>query len=341
MESKPATPFVQPYSPPPSALPLPPSSWWLLRGARNATVAVPPQPSSSTTTAAAAALETVHDAPSPSKATAPAEDLSNVLARLALAHALPTKLRAPPTVRKKLLVLDANGFLCWRARRGDAAKPLPSRPCDLSEGEFRIYLRPSVRDFLEWCALRFHVIMWSTAMRRNVEPIVRAAFGPRLAPAAVFDQADCDDTGLAHPDNPHKRLLLKRLPRLWADPRVAQFLGGYGPADTLLIDDSPYKAAANPEHTAVHPPEWSALDPDDAPNSTALAPGGEIRRLLAIAADAADMRAVVHALMAGAARGGGSPLYPSLAPPDFWQRPEEDAILRMVRGAMAAPVAVA
>ena len=121
--------------------------------------------------------------------------------------------------------------------------------------------------------------------------------------------------------------MLKRLTHLWASDRVLSAAGSFGPSDTLLIDDSPYKAAENPEHTAVHPTEWSALDADDSPNTLALTPDGEVCRLLALIAEAQDVRHVVSRLF-GEQSG--------LAPPGFWQRPEESELLRMVRRARPA-----
>ena len=231
-------------------------------------------------------------------------------------------LLAPPRP-KHLLVLDANGFLCWRSRRSGKDVLLPSRAPDLSSGNYHVYARPHVRDFLRWCAQRFHVVMWSTALRENIEPIIAAAFGDdgSLAPAAIFDQSDCTDTGVGHPDNKHKPMLIKRLSVLWADQRLAAGVPGvaFGPSNTLLIDDSPYKAIDNPKHTAVHPREWSALDDDDA-HTAALAPDGEVRRLLALVAAASDVRTPVGALFAAGTK----------APAGFWQEPDPDPVLHML-----------
>ena len=164
-------------------------------------------------------------------------------------------------------------------------------------------------------------------MRKNIEPIIQATFGSdgSLAPAAILDQDDCTDTGIGHPDNVHKRMRIKRLSLLWDDARVAAALPGValGPANTLLIDDSPYKAADNPPHTSVHPPEWSALDADNPHDlhTEALGPDGEVRRLLALVAAASDVRTAVRALFEPGSK----------APPGFWQEAEPDPILLMLR----------
>ena len=317
----------------PSALPMP--SAFLLKGAASASkpkpAAAAPPPQQQVDGAANSSNST-----SSGPGNAQPVDLSDALAQLTLMlherSAAPEKPPASLASPRKLLVLDCNGFLCWRARRGSDTT-LPARPPDASHGEFKIYLRPHARDFLKWCAARFHIVVWSTAMRRNLEPIVAAAFGTDVTPAAIFDQSACTDTGLTHPDNPQKRLLLKRLSCVWGAQSVSAF-GTFGAGDTLLIDDSPYKAIDNPEHTAIHPIEWSALDADEAPISTALAPGGEVRRLLALVAEAADARSVVRGLSAELA-GRGAPSA------TFWQSPEGDPVLEQVRRARARAVPVA
>jgi len=51
-----------------------------------------------------------------------------------------------------------------------------------------------------------------------------------------------------------------------------------GPNNTLLIDDSHYKASLNPPHTAIHPAAWD--DPDAHADDDALGPNGSIRAYL-------------------------------------------------------------
>ncbi len=51
-----------------------------------------------------------------------------------------------------------------------------------------------------------------------------------------------------------------------------------GPTNTLLIDDSHYKASLNPPHTAIHPAAWD--DPEGLAADDALAPAGRLRAYL-------------------------------------------------------------
>ena len=159
---------------------------------------------------------------------------------------------------KKLLILDVNGLLLHRVYGGRGKM---QREPDGKVGRFSVWLRPHARDFVRWCVERFVLVVWSTAMRHNVEPLVDFLFeGTAARPHAVFDGSHCTDTGLRHPQRRAKRLVLKEL------KTVQTALGIDAATEALLIDDSPYKAAHNPPHTCASPQEWTP----HAPVGTAL-----------------------------------------------------------------------
>ena len=58
----------------------------------------------------------------------------------------------------------------------------------------------------------------------------------------------CIDTGHKTLENSDKPLVLKELKKLWQkeDPDLPWEEGDYSPSNTLLVDDSPYKALRNP-----------------------------------------------------------------------------------------------
>jgi hypothetical protein len=177
---------------------------------------------------------------------------------------------------KKLLVLDLNGLLFWRVRKGEV--DLASLPCapDATVGQFHIFRRPNAQEFLAWCSQHFAIAVWSTAQAKNVQPMVDLAFAGLPPPMAILDQSHCTDAGEAHPDDISgtRRLMLKELSRLWS---MGAWAAPFGPSNTLLVDDSPYKVVANPAHTAIHPTEWQGpADPDPASHG-ALSPKGALR----------------------------------------------------------------
>jgi hypothetical protein len=198
---------------------------------------------------------------------------------------------------KKLLVLDLNGLLFWRVRKGEV--DLASLPCapDATVGQFHIFRRPNAQEFLTWCSQHFAIAVWSTAQAKNVQPMVDLAFAGLPPPMAILDQSHCTHAGEAHPDDISgtRRLMLKELSRLWS---MGAWAAPFGPSNTLLVDDSPYKVVANPAHTAIHPTEWQGpTDPDPASHG-ALSPKGALRRVLAVVADAEDVRLAVGRLFA-------------------------------------------
>lgn len=60
------------------------------------------------------------------------------------------------------------------------------------------------------------------------------------------DQSECTNTGMCTLDESHKPLFLKELHRLWNGQGLPWPKGYYSCINTLLIDDSPYKALRNP-----------------------------------------------------------------------------------------------
>jgi hypothetical protein len=62
------------------------------------------------------------------------------------------------------------------------------------------------------------------------------------------DQSQCTSTGFNTIENKEKPLVLKELRKLWEklEPNLPWERGEYNEANTLLLDDSPYKALVNP-----------------------------------------------------------------------------------------------
>lgn len=67
---------------------------------------------------------------------------------------------------------------------------------------------------------------------------------------SLQDQADCTDTGFKTLENNKKPLFVKELRKVWDEDAnhglPQRHRGRFSPSNTLLIDDSPYKALLNP-----------------------------------------------------------------------------------------------
>lgn len=190
--------------------------------------------------------------------------------------------------RKKLLVLDVNGLLLFRKYK---ATSFPQE-FDAVIGEFTIFIRPFAKEFLTWCCDNFIVVIWGTAMKQNLDPLIPLVFGCNQ-PHLVLTQAECSDTGLQHPTKRGKALLVKDIHRVWEHPNLQGF--GFDETNTVLIDDAPYKAAWNPTLTAVHPKAWDPYDSENQPLNDCLGPEGDIRIFLMLFQECDDGRKAVKA----------------------------------------------
>lgn len=157
---------------------------------------------------------------------------------------------------KKLLVLDVNGLLV--ATYHKAQKTPAEKQHHVRLGNFFVYERPGCEEFLDFCFKHFVVGVWSSAREHNVSLLVNYIFKD-LKPAFSWHQRHCTTTAVMHPDNKKKPIFLKELSKIWAevDP------GRFDQSNTLLVDDSPYKALKNPPHTAIFPRTYNGDEVDD------------------------------------------------------------------------------
>ncbi|CAL0305029.1 unnamed protein product [Lupinus luteus] len=173
--------------------------------------------------------------------------------------------------KNKLLILDLNGLLADFV--GYFSKgPEP----DLSLKRRKVYKRPFCDDFLQFCFDRFHVGVWSSRAKSNVDKVIELLMG-KFASKLLFcwNQSQCTRTEFTTVEDTNKPLLLKELSKLWdkVDPSLPWEKGEFNESNTVLLDDSPYKALVNPMHTGIFPYSYRYDDDKDA----SLGPGGDLR----------------------------------------------------------------
>ncbi|XP_042970526.1 uncharacterized protein LOC122303063 isoform X2 [Carya illinoinensis] len=161
-------------------------------------------------------------------------------------------LRAPVGhLRKKLLILDINGLLA------DIVRPPPKKcKSDINIAGRAIFKRPFYLDFLTFCFERFEVGVWSSRSKKNVEKVIDYLMGDmKYKLLLCWDQSHCTATKFRTLEDRHKPMVFKELRRIWEkhDPNLPWEKGDYNESNTLLLDDSPYKALLNPLHTAIFP----------------------------------------------------------------------------------------
>ncbi|KAF2941392.1 uncharacterized protein [Oryza sativa Japonica Group] len=173
--------------------------------------------------------------------------------------------------KKKLLILDLNGLLA------DINQDYHnSHMADAKVRGKLVFRRPYCHDFLSFCLQNFELGIWSSRKKQNVDSvidIIMRDFRPLLK--FCWDMSKCTFTGHKTLENIHKPLVLKELRKLWnkEEPDLPWEQGYYSPSNTLLVDDSPYKALRNPPYTAIFPQPYSYLNSND----NSLGPGGDLR----------------------------------------------------------------
>ncbi|XP_057444839.1 uncharacterized protein LOC130737086 [Lotus japonicus] len=149
-------------------------------------------------------------------------------------------------LEKKLLILDINGVL---ADVVYGCRYRISREPDLIFGKNHlVFVRQHCREFLKFCFEKFVVAIWSSKMSDNVEKLVEFLFQDMKGKLLFcWDHSYCTSSGVHAPTQLSKEMVFKDLNKVWD-----QF-DDYNAKNTLLVDDSPYKALLNPPHTAVFP----------------------------------------------------------------------------------------
>ncbi|XP_010514666.1 PREDICTED: uncharacterized protein LOC104790588 isoform X2 [Camelina sativa] len=176
----------------------------------------------------------------------------------------------PLVLRKKLLVLDLNGLLA------DVVSPLKDVKADINIGRRAIFKRPFCEEFLKFCFDKFEVGIWSSRKQNNVVRITDFLLGDMKNKLLFcWDMSYCATTTVGSLENKHKYVVFKDLNRLWEkhDPNLPWQMGYYNQSNTVLLDDSPYKALLNPPYTAIFPHSYNHQNKTD----TSLGNGGDLR----------------------------------------------------------------
>ncbi|XAR63818.1 Phosphoprotein phosphatase [Bertholletia excelsa] len=177
----------------------------------------------------------------------------------------------PGKLRKKLLVLDVNGLLADIVLDvAEGYKP------DMVISRKAVFKRPFCNDFLQFCFETFNVGVWTSRTKKNVDSVLDFLMGKSKHNLLFcWDQSHCTETGYNTVEKRDKPMVLKELKKLWEkhEPDLPWERGEYNESNTLLLDDSPYKALRNPPYTAVFPHSYRYKDIHD----NSLGPGGDLR----------------------------------------------------------------
>ena len=149
-----------------------------------------------------------------------------------------------PRPQHLLLVLDLNGTLIHRRRASSKYSP-----------------RPSLQPFLDYCFTNHSVMIWSSATPSNVSAVCAQVFSLEQR-RKLLGEWGRDTFDLSNVEYYAKTQVYKRLDRIWNGVALrnshpdAERGGRWGPANTLLLDDSVLKAQAQP-YNLVEVPEFT------------------------------------------------------------------------------------
>ncbi|CAI0388248.1 unnamed protein product [Linum tenue] len=190
--------------------------------------------------------------------------------------------------RKKLLILDLNGLLV-----DVVTCPPKDRTPDKRVGFRSFFVRPYYLDFLNFCFRKFEVAVWSSRTRKNISILIDYLFGD-LKNSLLFcwDLSHCTTTQFKTVENKHKPLVFKELTKVWnkEDPQLPWERGYFNESNTLLVDDSPYKALLNPANSGIHPDPYSYEDLND----NSLGVDGDLRVYLEQLSEAVNVQKFVE-----------------------------------------------
>ncbi|CAF0805684.1 unnamed protein product [Adineta steineri] len=180
---------------------------------------------------------------------------------------------------KRLIILDLNGLLVQRLYKDEyvKCKRLLTEQYDSNYltrperiGNFAVWFRPNVKEFLDWLMEHFHVAIWSSVLKFNIDPIVKYILPDEHERDRLlfwWDQQNChveDDPTATDPKK--ARSFYKRLSSVWETVDINERWLMNQPKNTdlrdhtLLIDDNKLKVRDNPQYTAIHPRSWKLFE---------------------------------------------------------------------------------
>ena len=132
--------------------------------------------------------------------------------------------RSRGTVNSKLLVLDLDETLVF------ATEEQLDIPMSAKVGEYFVYDRPHVHEFLAFCLKEFRVGVWTSSTEAYAEEIVEHLFGDESSLEFVWARSRCT---MKFDHHEHTYLHVKNL------KKVKKL--GFNLEEILVVDDTPQK----------------------------------------------------------------------------------------------------
>ncbi len=177
---------------------------------------------------------------------------------------------------KPLLILDMNKLLVFRAFDPELETSNPEAYAIRDRGHLmyqsRIWKRPELDSFLDFCFEHFTVAIWSSMKYHNLEATLKFVFSftRRKKLRFVWCQNECTIVD-PHPDPEEDKPLYKKpLKKVWA------VFEEYNVSNTVIVDDSILKLEDNPLRCILCVSPWIPYAGDGMLDE-AFAKGGTMR----------------------------------------------------------------
>ncbi|CAF1154293.1 unnamed protein product [Didymodactylos carnosus] len=180
---------------------------------------------------------------------------------------------------KRLLILDLNGILIHRIYKKDYIKYQKLFQNEFNnftltqprfKGNFCIWFRPNVQQFISWCLEHFNVAIWSSVQKHNMEPLLETLLpteDDRSKLLFWWHQENClmEENSNKNEAGKQSTSFYKVLDEVWKrvdleEKWLIEQPGENWRQQTLMIDDNKTKVRDNPQFTSIHPRTWKLFD---------------------------------------------------------------------------------
>jgi hypothetical protein len=173
---------------------------------------------------------------------------------------------------KPLLILDLNGILCHRIRKGrpDPYPHVTYRSAVETIANTPVIVRPDIDLFLNSLDAHFCLAIWTSAKAKTAKLLLRVLLPESIHDKLLFvwSQNHCQVIHSSEDDG--EPIFVKSLAKVWHQYPL------WNASNTLLVDDSPEKCPE--ENNTLHPPPLHGKVTDASEIALSDAENGKIQR---------------------------------------------------------------
>ena len=147
-------------------------------------------------------------------------------------------------VKKRLLILDINGIICFKSSNKDSKEYRKGDEESLKLPSYKIFKFNGIEDFIQWCLDNYDVAIWSSTTHRNASEMLKLCNIDISKFKFVWyrDRTELDPEYKINKDITRYNTV-KNLERIWSNP--INVYRQYSSKNTLIIDDDHMKVRFN------------------------------------------------------------------------------------------------